>query len=63
MGKEANTAHGIKYAKCLAQCLAHQKLMAMTPCGIMGYIMNMQALQVIFAEPPGAPSFKYLWVP
>lgn len=57
MEMEANTAHGIKYAKCLAQCLAHQKLLAMTPCGIMGYIMNMQALQVIFAEPLRGPFF------
>lgn len=55
MGKEAGTAHGIKYAECLAQCLAHQKLLAVTPCGIMGYIMHMQALQVIFARPPWGP--------
>lgn len=55
MGKEASTAHGIKCTECLAQCLAHQKLLAVTPCGIMGYIMHMQALQVIFARPPWGP--------
>lgn len=50
---EDNIVYGIKYAKHLAQCLAHQGLLLVILVVIISCFIQTQALQIIFA--------KHLW--